>query len=351
MLLLVATTALAQERPATGASCVPVAYSDYLVVLNDRVLAAGDAYASSIGEGYTVAESKRKGLVAVVTNTHAQVTSLGDCQGDTALRDSVAGLIDFWDEMARDDLVTITGFLLDGNLTDDEATAATRLLTDLGTRGTATEIEVIEAQRRFASRFGFTVKSDETEPETPAYAPPPEEPAAEPYVYTAPVEPEEEYRYTPSRDPKVFVRIHGGLGLDYLLDSGRRRDAYAIGADVNVGSGFRLGGLYKHDLLGTLELERAQLIMRYGFGSSDKVIGFGMGLFVDPGITIVSDGEFEFGFDVGAETTLSANLHDRFSLGLFYRFDYGVWFPDGGVADESLGTWEVEPGLFITVGI
>ena len=340
MLLFLATVAFSQERPATGDACSPGAYSDYLVVLNDRVLAAGDAYASSIGNGYDVAESKRKGLVAVVTNTRAQVASLGDCQGETGLRDAVVGLTDFWDEMARNDLVTITGYLSDGVLADDEASSATAILSSLSSRGTTAEGTVTEAQSSFAARFGFTVAGTE----------PAEVPLGEP-DYAVPAEPVDEYRPEHvSRDPSIFVRLHGGVGLDYLFDSGRRRDAYALGADVNVGNGFRLGGLYKHDLLGDIELQRAQLIVRYGLGSEGgKVITAGLAFFVDPGIALVPD--VEFGADAGAEITLNAHIAERFGLGLFYRFDYGIWFPDGGVARESLGTWEVEPGMSMTVGI
>lgn len=347
-ILLLSALAMGQERPITGSSCEPLAYSDYLVVLNDRVLGAGDAYAESIDDGYDVAESRRKALVAVVTNTRAQVTSLGDCQGDTNLRDSLVRLIDFWDDMARNGLVTITGYLRDGQISADESESAARILGELGTSGTRTENDVIEEQRKFAARFGFTVAGSEpiaSEPE-PAYVEPPAEPTYEP-EYEPPV------KHRVSHDPSIFIRLHGALGLDYLFESGRRRDAYVLGADVNAGRGFRLGGVYKHDLLGELELERVQLLMRYGISPdrNGKVVNFGVGVFVNPGVALVPDSDLEFGLEIGGELVLNANIHERFSLGLFYRIDYGLWFPDGGVARESLGTWEVEPGLSMTVGI
>lgn len=347
LLLLLLAPAFAQERPTTGSACVPLAYSDYLVVLTDRMVDTSDKFVDAMDGGYAPMEGARKTLVAVVANTKAQVSSLGDCQGETAYRDQVLRLVEFWDGMARGELATLSSFFLDGEITPDEATAAGTITSDLGTRGTVIEEAVGRAQASFAARFGFTIAGStpaapvpEPEPE-PVYTPPPPAPDPEPY------RPARVYH-----DPKLFVRLHGAADLDYAFDAGRRKDNYVVGADVNVDGGLRMGALYKHDVVGDREAERIHAIVRYSVPSksSDKVF-VGLGFFVDPGIAMINDEDITVGADLGVDTTLGVRIADRFSLGAFYRVDYELWFDDESLAAESFGTWEVQPGIEMTIGL
>jgi hypothetical protein len=338
MFLLLVGAALAQERPATGSACSPLAYSDYLVTLTTRMTDQSDRYVDAMENGYDATESARKTLAAVIGNTRAQVSSLGDCQGDTDFRDSVIRLVDFWDTMARGELVTLTGFLADGMLTEAEVAEAGRITTDLGTRGTAVEESVVRQQAEFASRFGFGVGDAE-----PAVAPPP------PPESPPPAEP----RPRPSRTHSpVWVRTHGGLDMDYAFAFGRREDNYTVGADVALAGAFRLGGLYKHDVVGSREGERIHLLLRYGLGSEAKdKLSFGSALFIDPGVALVDGDEPTLGCDFGAEITMGVRLADKLSLGLYYRFDYEVWFDEDSKAAESFSGWEVQPGLYLSAGL
>ncbi len=341
MILLTLTLAAAQERPDTGSACTPVLYSDFLVALTGRISEQSDRYVTAMDSGYDATESARKTLGAVIRNTRAQVATLGDCQGDVAYRDSVVRLVDFWDTMAQGELVTLTGFFLDGQISESEVAEASRITGDLGSRGTEVEDEVIRQQAIFAARFGFGVEGG-----TAAAPPPAAPPAPEPEPAPAP-------RPRPARSgPSVYLRLHGGLDMDYLFAFGRREDNYTAGADFALAGGFRLGGLYKHVAVGGREAERVHLILRYGLGSEgSKTISFGSALFVNPGVALVESNDPTVGVDFGGELTLGARLADRVSLGLYYRIAYEVWFDADSKAAESLGGWEVEPGLYLTVGI
>ncbi len=347
MFLLFAAFAFAQERPATGSACSPVTYSDYLVTLTGRMTDTSGKFVDALPNGYDASESARKMLVAVVANTRAQVSSLGDCQGDTALRGSVLRLVDFWDGMSRGELATLTSFLADGAISESESTEVERITSDLSSRGTVVENDVITAQRTFASNFGFTIAGDSPSEPTPAPEPvyaPPSEP-----VY---VEPRPEPRPLFSSDPKLFLRLHGGLDLDYMFAAGRREHNYALGLDVPVGDGLSLGAVYKHDTLGSREAQRVHFALLYGFGSkgSDKVYSY-FHFLVQPGVALVDDADATFGCDFGGEFGIGARIGDRLRLALFYRVDYELWFDDQTTAFESFNTWEVQPGLSMTVGL
>jgi hypothetical protein len=348
MVLLLVSLAAAQERPESGAACIPVVYSDFLVTLTTRMSDQSDRYVAAMDSGYDATEGARRTLSAVIKNTRAQLASLGDCQGDTAYRDSVITLVDFWGDMADGELVTLTGFLADGEISESEVSEAGRITSDLGTRGTAVEESVVRQQAVFAGRFGFGVSGGESEePDEPAE---PEEP--EPRVRPTPTPKPKPKPNSYSSSPKVFLRLHGGLDMDYMFAFGRREDNYTAGADVTLAGGLRLGGLYKHDVVGTREGERIHLLLRYGFGSEgrDKVT-VGSALFIDPGVAIIDEEEPTFGCDFGGEMTLGIRLSDRFAFGLYYRVAYEAWFDEKSQAAESFSGWEVQPGLYLTVGI
>lgn len=354
LLLLLVATSFAQERPATGSACVPVAYSDYLVTLTGRMVDTSDKFIDAMPNGYDATESARKMLVAVVANTRAQVSSLGDCQGDTSYRDQVLRLVDFWDGMARGGLATLTGFLADGQITDAESAQVETITTDLSVRGTVIENDVVTAQRGFAGRFGFALEGESAPPPAPApsYTPPPEPaytPPAEP-VYVEPSRPSPRPLF--SGDPKLFLRLHGAIDLDYAFDAGRREDNYVLGLDVPVGDGLSFGALYKHDTVGTREAQRIHASLQYGFGSKarDKVFTY-FHFLVQPGVALIDEEDATFGSDFGGELGLGARIGSRLSLSLFYRVDYELWFDKDTAAFESFNTWEVQPGLAMSIGI
>lgn len=257
-----------------------------------------------------------------------------------AYRDSVVRLVDFWDTMAQGELVTLTGFFLDGQISESEVAEASRITGDLGSRGTEVEDEVIRQQAIFAARFGFGVEG----------APPPHH-LPRHRRRPSPSRPRRRARAPRDRDPRCTSACTAASTWTTCSPSGGGRTTTRRGR-TSLAGGFRLGGLYKHVAVGGREAERVHLILRYGLGSEgSKTISFGSALFVNPGVALVASDDPTVGVDFGGELTLGARLADRVSLGLYYRIAYEVWFDADSKAAESLGGWEVEPGLYLTVGI